>query len=119
VTQLETLHPEEMSYSRNLGDADVYTLAGLDDDRDSIDLQPSPIHGSEYSSLDGGDPGCRALGLDVSSTRLFCHTSALPDVSRFYDTCATLDQPVLLDLDSDDDEGMEKEEAVLNFQETT
>lgn len=111
MTQLETRRPEEISDTCNLGDTGVFTLAGLDDDLESIDLQPNLDH----PLLDGGESGCMVLDLDAPSAGFLCHASACPDASRFYDLCAALDQPVVLDLDSEDDEEMEKEEIVLDF----
>ena len=114
MIQLGTLYPEEKSDTYNLGDTDVFTLAALDDDRESIDPRPIPTEGPEHSLLDNGDPSFMALDLDVSSAGPLCHTSARSDVSRFYDLYAALDQP-MLDLDSEDDEEMGKEETVLDF----
>lgn len=90
------------------GDTDDFTLAGLDDDWESIDLQPSLTVGPEHCFLD--ELGYMSLDLDASSAGFFHHAG---DFSRHHDLGAALDQPVL-DLDSEADE-MGGEEMVLDF----
>lgn len=114
--QLEPLCPEETSDTGHLfeANADVFTLAGLDDDWESIEVQPKFTQRREHSFLDDDGPGldCVTLNLDAPSIGFSWHTSTRSDVSRFCDLgAAALDQPVL-DLDSDDEMG---EEAVLDF----
>lgn len=88
-------------------------MAGLDDDWESVDLQPGPTQQWKRSLLDDDDIGSVTLGLDAPSAVFLWHASARSDVSRFDDIdAASLDQPVL-DLDSDDEEM--GEETVLDF----
>jgi hypothetical protein len=113
MTQLEL--PEEMADVRFFfeGDADVFTLPGLDDDQESIGLRASPTLGREHFFLDRLDS--MPLGQDASSNGFLCHTSGLLDFPRYRDLGAALDQPVL-NLDSEDD-SVENggEEMILDF----
>lgn len=97
TTQFETLVPEEAADAGHLY-ADVFTLAGLDGDWESDDLQSNPTQRRKHSLLDDHDLGCMALDLDAPA-------------SPWFRDLVTLDHP-MLDLDSDDEMG---EGAVLDF----
>jgi len=100
-----TGHPFEVN-------ADLFALAGLEDNWEPIDLQPNSIQ-REDSILDYDVLSCMALDLGDPSTGFPWHTSTCSDVPLFYDICtATTDQPVL-SLDSDDEDM--GEEVVLDF----
>ena len=112
--QFGTLGPEDSAGAGHPFEAnpDLFTLAGLDDDWEPIDLQPSSTQ-SEDSVLDYDTLGCMALDLGDPSTEFPWHTSTCSDIPRFYDICtATMDHPVL-SLDSDDEDM--GEEVVLDF----
>jgi len=116
IIQFKTLGLEATADTGHLIKAndDVFTLAGLDDDWESIDPQPNPTQRRENPPPDDYDLHCMALDLDASSAGLPWHVSTRSDVSRFYDIGTdALDQSVL-DLDSDDEE-MGEEEAILDF----
>jgi hypothetical protein len=92
-------------------DASGFTLAGLDDDWESVDLQLSPTERREHSLLDGI---FLSLGLPAPPAELPRHASACPDVSRFCDLDAALDDQSILDLGSDEDDETGRE-IILDF----
>ena len=95
---------------------DAFTLVGLDDDWETIGLQPapSPTQRRDRSLLDDDDPGCMDLHLDASPTVFPWHVDIRSGIPCYHDPgSAALDQPVL-DLDSDSEE-IAGEEAVLDF----
>lgn len=106
-------HPKETAAVFK-GDTDVFTLAGFDDDWDSIDLRSSLIVGQEDCFPGDDELDCMSLDLDASSTGIPYHTSDLSDFSWHHHLGAALDHPVF-DLDSDDDCDMGREEIVLDF----
>lgn len=107
----EIPHPEESADTCYLfeGDADVSTLAGLDDD---LDLEQNHSGSQGDSLLDGNDLSRLTPNLTSSSAGFLCHTSAHPNFSWVCPLDVALDQPVL-DLDSDGNDG--EEEMVLDF----
>ena len=114
MPQFETFGLKETADTGHLfeADTDLFNLAGLDDDWETIDLQPNPTRSWEHTFFDG-DLDCMALDLDGSSTGFTWHASTPSDVPRIHDLgAAPLDQTVL-DLDSDFEEA--SEEAVLDF----
>jgi hypothetical protein len=116
MSQVETPDSEETTDAGHLFRAnnDGFTLVGLDDDWETIGLQPSPSQRRDRSFLDDDDLGCMDLDLDASSTGFPWHADTGSDVLCHYDLgSAVLDQPVL-DLDSDNEE-IAEEEAVLDF----
>jgi len=116
ITQFETLGLDAAADAGHLFETndDVFTLAGLDDDWESINPQPNPTQRRENAPPDDYDLRCMALDLGASSTGFHRHASTRWDVPRFFYDLGTAasDQPVL-DLDSDDEEM--REEAVLDF----
>jgi len=116
MAQLEIPRSREMTDVCFLfeGDTGVFTLAGLDDDWESIDLRASPVVGREHYFPDSNGLDCMPLDLDASSTGFLHHSSDCSDFSRYRDLGTALDQPVL-DLNSDDDDEMDGEEVVLVF----
>lgn len=114
MIQFGALGPEDSAGTGHPfeANADLFTLAGLDDDWGSIDLQPNSTQ-REDSVLDYDALGCVALDLGDPSTGFPWHTSTCSDIPLFHDICtATMDQPVL-SLDSDDEDM--GEEVVLDF----
>jgi len=114
IIQFGALGPEDSASTGYHFEAntDLFTLAGLEDDWESIGLQPNSTQ-REDSDLDCGALGCVALDLGDPSTGFPWHASTCSDISLFYDICtATMDQPVL-SLDSDDEDM--GEEVVLDF----
>lgn len=89
-------------------------MAGLDDEWETIDLQPNPAQRREHSFLDYGDLSCMTLNLDAPLTGFPWHASACSDVSRFHELGATTLVQRALDPDLDDEE-MNEGEGVLNF----
>jgi len=114
IIQFGAIGPEDSAGTGHLEtNADLFTLAGLDDDWEPIDLQPNSTQ-REDSVLDYDALGCVALDLGDPSTEFPWHTSTCSDIPRLDDICAaTMDQPVL-SLDSDD-EDMGEVEVVLDF----
>jgi hypothetical protein len=82
-------------------DAGGFTLAGLDDDLESVDPQLSPTEGRERPLFD-------------VPAELPWHASAYSDISRFCDLDDALDDQPMLDLGSDEDEEMGGE-MILDF----
>ena len=115
MAQLETLHPKETADDCILfeGDVDVFTLAGLDDDWESISPKASPTAGQGHPILDNDEPCSVSLCLDAPLTDFLYHGNDRSDFSQYHGHDAVLDQP-MLDLDSDDDE-IDREEIVLDF----
>lgn len=116
MAQLETPRSREMTDVCFLfgGDAGVFTLAGLDDDWESIDLRASPVVGREHSFPDRNGLDCMPLDLDASSTGFLHPSSDCSEFSRYRDLGTALDQPVL-DLNSNDDDEIGEGEVVLVF----
>ena len=115
MPQFETLDPEETFDTGHLfkADTDSFTLAGLDDDWETTDLQPASTQ-RQRSFFDGDVLGCITLDLGAPLTGFPWYASTCSDVPLFYECGAvTLDQPVL-DLDLDE-EGTTEEEVVLEF----
>lgn len=92
-------------------DAGGFTLAGLDDDWESVDLQLSPTERRERRLLDGNS---LSLGLAAAPAELAPHASACSDFSRFCDLDAALDDQPMLDLGSYEDDEMDRE-TILDF----
>lgn len=117
MTQLETSRTKETADVCYLfeGDADVFTLAGLDNDLEWIDLRPNPTVGRERSFLDDYELDSTPLSLGASPTGFLHNTSDRSDFSQCNDPGVTLHQPVL-DLGPDEEEEeMNGEEMVLDF----
>lgn len=116
MTQLEMPNSKGTADDRSLfkGDADVvFTLAGLDDDWESIELRPSPTVGQGHAFLDIDELCFVPLCLDAPLTDFLHHANDRSDFSWYHNLGAGLDQAVL-DLDSDYDE-MDKGGMVLDF----
>lgn len=92
---------------------DALTLAGLDDDWETIGLRSNLTQERSDSSLDN-DLGYMALDLDASPTVFPWHASARSDAPCFHDLSSPALDQVMLDLDSDNEETAEGE-TVLDF----
>lgn len=116
MLQFETSGSEEITDPGHLfsTDNDTFTLAGLDDDWETIGLQLSPTQRRSYPPLDDDDLGYMALDRDASLTIFPWHTSICSDFSCFCDLGSTTLNQRALDLDSED-EDIAEEEAVLDF----
>lgn len=117
MTQVGTLTPQEIPGVGPLFEANpgAFTLAGMDDGWESVDMQLNPTQRRDAPPLDDNDLGCVAPDPYALSTAFPWHLGTCSDILQFHDIGFVALGHDVLDLDSDDEEM--GEELVLDFQE--